>query len=111
MKGGLRQGVVADCRQYDGQFDLVDGAQEIDFTDQEEAWDILEVRQHQVVISAVVDNDSNGKTKVWGDPAFYDAAIHMAKLINKEAKKHTTAKTRAEEKSKKSHKKLKKPKR
>ena len=110
-EGGLRQGVVADCRQYDGQFDLVDGAQEIDFTDQEEAWDILEVRQHQVVISAVVDNDSNGKTKVWGDPAFYDAAIHMAKLINKEAKKHTTAKTRAEEKSKKSHKKLKKPKR
>lgn len=110
-EGGLRQGVVADCRQYDGQFDLVDGAQEIDFIDQEEAWDILEVRQHQVVISAVVDNDSNGKTKVWGDPAFYDAAIHMAKLINKEAKKHTTAKTGAEEKSKKSHKKSKKPKR
>lgn len=110
-EGGLRQGVVADCRQYDGQFDLVDGTQEIDFTDQEEAWDILEVRQHQVVISAVVDNDSNGKTKVWGNPAFYDAAIHMAKLINKEAKKHTTAKTGAEEKSKKSHKKSKKPKR
>ena len=71
---------MADCRQYDGQFDLVDGAQEIDFTDQEEAWDILEVRQHQVVISAVVDNDSNGKTKVWGDPAFYDAAINTPLL-------------------------------
>ena len=109
-EGGLRPGVVADCRQYDGQFDLVDGTQEINFTDQEEAWDMLEVQQHQVVISAVVDHDSNGKTKVWGDPAFYDAALHMAKLVNKESKKHATAEAGAKKQNKKSHKKSKKSK-
>ena len=74
-EGGLRQGIVADCRRYDGTFDVVDGLKEIDFTDQEKAWNMFETQQHQVVISAVVDHDSNGKTKVWGDPAFYDAAL------------------------------------
>ena len=90
-EGGLRQGIVADCRRYDGTFDVVDGLKEIDFTDQEEAWDTLEMQQHQVVISAVVDNDSKGETSVWGDPVFYDAALHMVKLVNKESKKHATA--------------------
>ena len=81
-EGDLREGIVADCRQYNGQFDLVDGAQEIDFTDQEVAWEALDDRQHQVVISAVIDNDDDGKAKVWGDSAFYDAAMYMADVID-----------------------------
>ena len=109
-EGGLRQGIVADCRRYDGMFDVVDGLKEIDFTDQEEAWDTLEMQQHQVVISAVVDNDSKGETGVWGDPAFYDAALHMAKLVNKESKKHATAEADTKKQNKKSHKKSKKSK-
>lgn len=109
-EGGLRQGIVAGCRRYDGTFDVVDGLKEIDFTDQEEAWDTLEMQQHQVVISAVVDNDSKGETRVWGDPAFYDAALHMAKLVNKESKKHATAEADTKKQNKKSHKKSKKSK-
>ena len=38
-------------------------------------------------------------------PVWY-AAIRMAKLINKEAKKHTTAKTEIEKKNNKLHKKI-----
>ena len=44
-KGELQQGIVADCRWYNGRFDIVDRAKEIDFTDQEEAWEELDSRQ------------------------------------------------------------------
>lgn len=107
-EGGLRQGIVADCRRYSGTFDVVDGLKEIDFTEQEEAWSEIDARQHQVVISAVIDNDSEGEVRVWGDSVFYDAAMYMVELVDKEAKKHTTAKTEIEKKSNKLHKKSKK---
>ena len=82
--GDLRQGVVADCRWYNGRFDVVDGEEEIDFMDQEGAWDELDYRRHKVVISAVVDYNDEGGVTVWGDPDFYDAAICMAKMVDEE---------------------------
>ena len=109
-EGGLRQGIVADCRRYSGTFDVVDGERDIDFTEQEEAWSEIDTRRHQVVISAVIDNDSKGEVGAWGDPVFYDAAMYMAELVDKEAKKHTTAKTEIEKKNNKLHKKSKKSK-
>ena len=81
-KGELQQGIVADCRWYNGRFDVVDGTKEIDFTDQEEAWEELDSRQHQVIIAAVVDYDENGDIAVWGDPMFYDAAMYMASVVD-----------------------------
>ncbi len=83
-KGELQQGIVADCRWYNGQFDIVDGAKEIDFTDQEEAWEELDSRQNQVIIAAVVDYDENGDIAVWGDPMFYDAAMYIADVIDRD---------------------------
>jgi len=83
-KGELQQGIVADCRWYNGQFDIVDGAKEVDFTDQEEAWEELDGRQHQVIIAAVVDYNENGEIAVWGDPVFYDAAVRMADIIDED---------------------------
>lgn len=83
-KGELQQGIVADCRWYNGRFDIVDRAKEIDFTDQEEAWEELDSRQHQVIIAAVVDYDENGEIAVWGDPVFYDAAVRMADIIDED---------------------------
>lgn len=83
-KGELQQGIVADCRWYNGRFDVVDGTKEIDFTDQEEAWEELDSRQHQVIIAAVVDYDENGDIAVWGDPVFYDAAVRMADIIDED---------------------------
>lgn len=83
-KGELQQGIVADCRWYNGRFDVVDGTKEIDFTDQEEAWEELDSRQHQVIIAAVVDYDENGDIAVWGDPVFYDAAMYMADVIDRD---------------------------
>lgn len=52
----LRCGVIADCRFYKGSFG-VDSGKEIDFTDQEEI-------------------------KIWGDSAFFDAAVYMTKLVS-----------------------------
>ena len=109
-EGDLRQGVVADCRLYDGTFDVVDGLKEIDFTEQEEAWSEIDARQHQVVISAVIDNDSEGEVRVWGDSVFYDAAMYMAELVDKKSEKHVIVNTQFEEKNKKLHKKSKKSK-
>ena len=83
-KGELQQGIVADCRWYNGRFDVVDGTKEIDFTDQEEAWEELDSRQHQVIIAAVVDYDENGDIAVWGDPVFYDAAMYIADVIDED---------------------------
>ena len=91
-KGGLQQGIVADCRWYNGRFDVVDGTKEIDFTDQEEAWEELDSRQHQVIIAAVVDYDENGEIAVWGDPMFYDAAICMADVIDRDYIDYSAAK-------------------
>ncbi len=91
-KGELQQGVVVDCRWYNGRFDVVDGTKEIDFTDQEEAWEELDSRQHQVIIAAVVDYDENGEIAVWGDPVFYDAAMYMADVIDRDYIDYSAAK-------------------
>lgn len=80
--GDVIEGVVADCRRYSGELDVVDGMREVDFTDQEEAWEALDDQQHQVVISAVIDNDDDGEAKVWGDSVFYDAAMYMANTVD-----------------------------
>lgn len=81
-EGDLREGIVADCRCYNGRFDVVDGVEEIDFTDQEDAWRELDAQERQVLISAVIDNDDDGKVKVWGDSVFYEAAIYMANVVD-----------------------------
>ena len=91
-KGGLQQGIVADCRWYNGRFDVVDETKEVDFTDQEEAWEELDSRQHQVIIAAVVDYDENGEIAVWGDPMFYDAAMYMADVIDRDCIDYSAAK-------------------
>ena len=91
-KGELQQGIVADCRWYNGRFDIVDRAKEIDFTDQEEAWEELDSRQHQVIIAAVVDYDENGDIAVWGDPVFYDAAMYIADVIDRDCIDYSAAK-------------------
>ena len=91
-KGELQQGIVADCRWYNGRFDIVDRAKEIDFTDQEEAWEELDSRQHQVIIAAVVDYNESGEIAVWGDPVFYDAAVRMADIIDEDYIYHSAVK-------------------
>ena len=108
-KGELQQGIVADCRWYNGQFDIVDGAKEIDFTDQEEAWEELDSRQRQVIIAAVVDYNENGEITVWGDLVFYDAAVRMADMIDEyyiyySAVKPVKSKNKSKKKTKKSKK-------
>lgn len=109
--GDVIEGVVADCRRYSGELDVVDGMREVDFTDQEEAWEALDDQQHQVVISAVIDNDDDGKVKVWGDSAFYDAAMYMANAVDggyvdssavKPVKSKNKSKNKKTKKSKKS---------
>jgi hypothetical protein len=82
-EGDLRQGVVADCRHYTGVFDVVD-EEEVDFTDQEEAWGELDSEQHKVIIAAVIDYNENREIAVWGDPVFCEAAICMANMIDKD---------------------------
>lgn len=108
-KGELQQGIVADCRWYNGRFDVVDGTKEIDFTDQEEAWEELDSRQHQVIIAAVVDYDENGDIAVWGDPVFYDAAMCMADVIDRDYIDYSAAKP-VKSKNKSKNKKTKKSK-
>ena len=108
-KGELQQGIVADCRWYNGRFDVVDGTKEIDFTDQEEAWEELDSRQHQVMIAAVVDYDENGDIAVWGDPMFYDAAMYIADVIDRDCIDYSAAKL-VKPKSKSKKKKTKKSK-
>ena len=88
----------------------MDGERDIDFTEQEEAWSEIDTRQHQVVISAVIDNDSEGEVRVWGDSVFCDAAMYMAELVDKKSEKHVIVNTQFEEKNKKLHKKSKKSK-
>lgn len=110
--GDVIEGVVADCRRYSGELDVVDGMREVDFTDQEEAWEELDYQRHQVVISAVIDNDDDGKAKVWGDSAFYDVAMYMADVVDGYYTDHSAAKpVKSNNKSKKKKtKKSKKPK-
>lgn len=91
-KGELQQGIVADCRWYNGRFDVVDGTKEIDFTDQEEAWEELDSRQNQVIIAAVVDYNESGEIAVWGDPVFYDAAMYIADVIDRDYIDYSAAK-------------------
>ena len=76
----LRCGVIADCRFYKGSFG-VDSGKEIDFTDQEEMWETLDDQANKLVISAVIDVE-DGQVKIWGDSAFFDAAVYMTKLIS-----------------------------
>ena len=102
--------IVADCRWYNGRFDVVDGTKEIDFTDQEEAWEELDSRQHQVIIAAVVDYDENGDIAVWGDPVFYDAAMYIADVIDRDCIDYSAAKP-VKSKNKSKNKKTKKSKR
>ena len=73
-------GVVADCRFYKGSFG-VDSGKEIDFTDQEEMWETLDDQANKLVISAVIDVE-DGQVKIWGDSAFFDAAVYMTKLVS-----------------------------
>lgn len=109
-KGELQQGIVADCRWHNGRFDVVDETKEIDFTDQEEAWEEIDSRQHQVIIAAVVDYDENGEIAVWGDPMFYDAAMYMADVIDRDCIDYSAAKP-VKSKNKSKNKKTKKSKR
>lgn len=83
-EGELNQYIIADCRHYDGQFEVSADDSEIDFTDQETVWDEIDYRQHQVVISAVIDDeDEDGdKIRVWGDSNLYDAAIYMSEMVD-----------------------------
>ena len=76
----LRCGVIADCRFYKGSFG-VDSGKEIDFTDQEEMWETLDDQANKLVISAVIDVE-DGQVKIWGDSAFFDAAVYMTKLVS-----------------------------
>lgn len=73
-------GVIADCRFYKGSFG-VDSGKEIDFTDQEEMWETLDDQANKLVISAVIDVE-DGQIKIWGDSAFFDAAVYMTKLVS-----------------------------
>lgn len=73
-------GVIADCRFYKGSFG-VDSGKEIDFTDQEEMWEMLDDQANKLVISAVIDVE-DGQVKIWGDSAFFDAAVYMTKLVS-----------------------------
>ena len=73
-------GVIADCRFYKGSFG-VDSGKEIDFTDQEEMWETLDDQANKLVISAVIDVE-DGQVKIWGDSAFFDAAVYMTKLVS-----------------------------
>lgn len=87
-EGELNQYIIADCRHYDGQFEVSADDSEVDFADQEAAWVEIGYRQHQVVISAVIDNededeDGDGdKIRVWGDSNLYDAAIYMSEMVD-----------------------------
>ena len=73
-------GVIADCRFYKGSLG-VDSGKEIDFTDQEEMWETLDDQANKLVISAVIDVE-DGQVKIWGDSAFFDAAVYMTKLVS-----------------------------
>lgn len=83
-EGELNQYIIADCRHYDGQFEVSADDSEIDFTDQETAWGEIDYQQHRVVISAVIDDgDEDGdKIRVWGDSNLYDAAIYMSEMVD-----------------------------
>ena len=37
-----------------------------------------------MIIAAVVDYDENGDIAVWGDPMFYDAAMYIADVIDRD---------------------------
>lgn len=89
----MNQYIIADCRHYDGQFEVSADDSEVDFTDQETAWGEIDYRQHQVVISAVIDDgDEDGdKIRVWGDSNLYDAAIHMARMVDEAFSGHDRA--------------------
>ena len=78
-------GVIADCRFYKGSFG-VDSGKEIDFTDQEEMWETLDDQANKLVISAVIDVE-DGQVKIWGDSAFFDAAVYMTKLVSDKCSK------------------------
>ena len=79
-------GVIADCRFYKGSFG-VDSGKEIDFTDQEEMWETLDDQANKLVISAVIDVE-DGQVKIWGDSAFFDAAVYMTKLVSDKCSKY-----------------------
>lgn len=105
--GELREYIIADCRHCDDHLDLIGDDSEVDFTDQETAWGEIDYIQHRVIVSAVIDNrgygkidnrddgkiDSidDGKIGVWGDPDLYDAAIHMARMVDEALSGHDRA--------------------
>ena len=78
-QGDLCRGIIADCRFYKGSFGA-DSGKEIDFTDQEEMWETLDDQANKLVISAVIDVEDE-QVKIWGDSAFFDAAVYMTKLV------------------------------
>lgn len=79
-QGDLCRGIVADCRFYSGRFDVEYGDEEID--DYDGIDDEIYNRDDEQVISAVVDYGDDGAVKIWGDSAFFDAAVYMTKLVS-----------------------------
>ena len=63
-----------------------------------------------MIIAAVVDYDENGEIAVWGDPMFYDAAMYMADVIDRDYIDYSAAKP-VKPKNKSKKKKTKKSKR
>ena len=41
-------------------------------------WETLDDQANKLVISAVIDVE-DGQVKIWGDSAFFDAAVYMTK--------------------------------
>ena len=82
-EGGVQQGLIADCRSYEGRFDVVDLEKQVDFSDQESAWGELDLRRNQVPIVGVIDDpEDDGTVKFWGDEAFRDAALYVASQVD-----------------------------
>ena len=44
-------------------------------------WETLDDQANKLVISAVIDVE-DGQVKIWGDSAFFDAAVYMTKLVS-----------------------------
>lgn len=82
-QGDLYRGIIADCRFYSGRFDVEYGGEEIDGYDGID--DEIYNKDDEQVISAVIDYGDDREVKIWGDPAFFDAARYMASLVDNES--------------------------
>ena len=75
-QGDLCRGIIADCRFYSGRFDVECG---------DGINDEFYNKDDEQVISAVIDHGDDRGIKIWGDPAFFDAARYMAGLVDNES--------------------------